>query len=71
MSPSDAPKAPLVQVDVVFEEFVGGSYELSLMPLYSDQASRNMWDGEVKLMYIYSLNTCVILFEVFDDDLFF
>lgn len=43
----DAPQAP--------QGFVGGSYDLSILPLYPDHASRHMWDGKVKLNFIYYL----------------
>lgn len=76
MSPPDALEAPPVQVetpqvDAILEGFGEGLYDLSLLPLYLNHPTRNMWDGEVKLICIYSLKHIVTIFNVFDGDLLF
>lgn len=52
VSTPDSPEAPLVHVKAP-EGFGGGTFNLSLMPLYPDHAARHVWDGEVKFNCIH------------------
>lgn len=65
MSPYDAQEAQ------ESEGFGGGPSDLPLLPLYPDHVVRHVWDREVKVICIYSVKQCVIIFNVFDDGLFF
>lgn len=58
MSHVAAPEVPLVQVDVSAdnpEEFGGGLYDISMLPLYADHVARHVWDGELKVFCVYYL----------------
>lgn len=61
VSPAAASKAPPIQVVVLVvdvaipEEFGGGPFNTSLLPLYVNHAARHVWDKKVKFISIYSL----------------